>query len=198
MTEGTAFARAFQAAGYEAPDDRLRAIARKALQDHPRSFDAVRDCVLHATRNDAALLWALFGRWQRPAIDLLISGVAAGMRAERMLKSGTTLSAETNPAPSPGSVGKQADAPTQPEREEARSAVVRVLSKLDTFVINRRPIGDCTPEEAYAWADAQSRNARFARALASNLPPGIPIRRSITPAEANEMYARIEREMTNE
>lgn len=189
---------AFAKAGIESPLDRLHGIARKALRDHPRSIDAVRGQIRQQVSGDPALLWALFGRWERGAMDLLVSQVGAQLRKEREKRSGATQAADTTPGPPPQGGGRQAAAPSAADREAARADVVRRLSRLDTVTINKRPIGDCTPEEAYAWADSMVGQARFARALAYGLPPGIPIRRSITPAEADALFERIRQENTNE
>jgi hypothetical protein len=217
-------AQALSAAGYRSARARLEEIVVRALAENSRSFDGVRAQVMLEASKDAALLVVLFERWQRPAIDALVAEVAAKRReAERAKSSGARHPANTafgQPLAAGGSSsgGSSSEAsagantmanmpqrsgqkagPTQADREAARADVIRILSKLDTVLINKRPIGDCTPEQAYEWADSQSRQARFARMLASNLPPGIPIRRSITPDEANELWERAMRlEGTND
>jgi hypothetical protein len=83
-----------------------------------------------------------------------------------------------------------------PDRREAardarRETIVKTalrLSKLDTFMVNGRPVGDCTPEEAEGWAASRERDAKFVRLLISGLPLSRPIRESITGEEADTTY----------
>jgi hypothetical protein len=191
----TAIKRAFTNAGYRSAHERLRDIAIAALARHPRTLEGARTAILAQVTTDAGLLWELFERWQRPALDLLIQSVAAELREQRASAEKSGLGAKTSTKTNVASPPRAGTAgPTSADREAARADVVRVLSKLDTFLINRCPIGDCTPEQALAWADSQSTQARYARMLASNLPPGRPIRQSITPAEANALWARVVKE----
>ena len=92
-------------------------------------------------------------------------------------------------------------APTLTELADKQAAAARVrvtvalrLSRLDTFVVNGRPIGDLTPEEARGWASSRERDARFVRMLIANLPPNRPIREFVRGQEADELYQRAEAE----
>lgn len=69
------------------------------------------------------------------------------------------------------------------EAGKVLAAVVR-KSILDRMLINGKPLGDCTPEEAIAWADHNDRRSRIVRLMASGVPPQSPIREFITPEEA--------------
>jgi hypothetical protein len=206
----SAIAAAFTAAGYRSTRERLDEIADAALAEHPRTLDAARAYVLRTVMNDAVLLWTMFERWHGPAADMLLQAAAARRRAksEAIIDAKTTGSAPPSSGAngvrstigeSPQRAGSIAAAgPSPAAREEARSAVARVISKLDTFKINGRPIGDCTPEEAMGWRAARVRDARFVYLLASNLPPGRPIRDFIRPEEAEQFYARAMQEHANE
>ena len=210
MAAKTAIAEAFEKVGFRSTQERLDDIADAALDLHPRTLDAARAYVLREVNGDAALLWTLFLRWHGPAADMLLQACAARRRS----KAEASRRADTNPGMPPGSGATEGQttrsAPPQPTgdrnvagpsyaaREEARRAVAGVISKLDTFKINGRPIGDCTPEEAMGWRAARVRDARFVYLLAVNLPPGRPIREFIRPEEAESFYARAMAENANE
>lgn len=78
------------------------------------------------------------------------------------------------------------------DHREGMKAVISVarLSMLDLFKINKKPIGDLTSREATAWAGSQERQTRFVRLITQNLPPDLPIRKFITPEEADALYER--------
>lgn len=210
MSSNTAMAAALSAAGFQSSHERLNEIADAALAEHPRTLDAARAYLLREVKGDAALLWTMFERWHGPAADMLLQASAARGRAKSEANaitktrgasppsSGATLFANTTPDPPQRTGSLAAAGPSAAAREEARSAVARVISKLDTFKINGRPIGDCTPEEAMGWRAARVRDARFIYLLASNLPPGRPIRDFIRPEEAEQFYARAMQEHANE
>ena len=88
--------------------------------------------------------------------------------------------------------------PSRAEMDEARHAVARVISKLDTFKVNGRPLGDCTAQEAMAWRASRVRDARFVYLAAVNLPPDRPIRDFITAAEIERLYQQAQAETANE
>jgi hypothetical protein len=188
---------AFARAGIKPASERLREIARAALASRHPTLDGARAEVLRKVSADAALLWALFERWQRPAVDLLLSEVAASLRAEKADSLGAKGLTPTNMG-SPPAGGIAASGPSAAEVEAARQTVARVLSKLDFFKVNGRPIGDCTAQEVFAWSDHHARDVRFARALAANLPPDRPIRQFVRPEEADALYERITQEMGHE
>ena len=73
----------------------------------------------------------------------------------------------------------------------------KTLSKLDTFLINNRPIGDCTPAEALEWAKSRKRDLRFIEFVTSGLPFDKPIRMFVKPNYADDMYARAQTEIAN-
>jgi len=80
-------------------------------------------------------------------------------------------------------------------RDQRRETIIKTairLSKLDTFLINGRKIGDCTPEEAEGWAGSRERDAKFVRMLIHGLPPDKPIRDSIKGEEADSIYEKSE------
>lgn len=80
----------------------------------------------------------------------------------------------------------------QAARMASRLATEVKLSKLDTFIINGRPIGECTPEEARGWASSRRRDALFVERLAANIPDGRPIREFVTGDEAEALYRSAE------
>lgn len=80
----------------------------------------------------------------------------------------------------------------QAARAAARIATEIKLSRLDTFKINGRPIGECTAAEANGWASSRERDARFVRMLTANLPPGRPIKEFVRGEDADALYQRAE------
>ena len=112
-----------------------------------------------------------------------------------------------NPAPSPSVVAPAAPNLTAlSDRMAARAAVsaqVQLrLCRLDTVLINGKPIGDCTVAETKAWASIRqqdsrhaARDARFALSLVANLPAAAVIRAHWTnPDEVDTIYAKAEAE----
>jgi hypothetical protein len=206
----SALAEALKSAGHRSSQEQLDAIADAAFAQHPRTLDLARQYVLDAVRDDAALLWTLLERWHRPAADMLLQAAAARRRA----KSEATVAAKTNIRLPPASGAKlDQDArnmppqrasgltiagPSRAEMDEARHAVARVISKLDTFKVNGRPLGDCTAQEAMAWRASRVRDARFVYLAAVNLPPDRPIRDFITAAEIERLYQQAQAETANE
>ena len=88
----------------------------------------------------------------------------------------------------------------------ARKAATLVrLSRLDTVLIDGKPIGDCTVAEVRAWAErrrADARgaalDARFALSLVANLPSGEVIRQWWRDAaEVDKMYQRAAQDAEN-
>jgi len=210
MNAQTSMAAAFAKVGYDDPRAQLAAIADEALAMHPRTLDAARAEVLRRVSGDAMLLWAMFERWHGPAADMLLQAAAARRRAKSEANDEANASVEPPPSsgvnrvantasPTPQRVGSLlASGPSSTARDDARSAVARVLSQLDRLRINGRMIGDCTPEEAMGWRAKRVTETRFIWMLCSGLPPGRPIRDFIRPAEADELWARAEREAANE
>ncbi len=190
----TAMKVAFEKAGFDGGDgdaaDRLLAIGLEALGKHSHDLDAARAYILAKIGRDGNLLWQLFQRWERPALDLLIGDVARNIREERAKRERDKGSgAKPNGGPRTG--------PSAAEKQAARGEVVRVLSRLDIERINNRPIGDCTPKEAIAWAGKHHIKVRFVQMLTANLPLTRPIREFIRPEEADAIYRRAEEEQDN-
>lgn len=177
------------------PQQRLDEIADAAFAAHPRTLDACREFVLRNVVGQADLLWALFDRYQRQATDMLLAGAAARKREK---SSGATTHTNTRDISPPTAGGPQSAGPTDEEKEAARGVVARVISKLDTFKINGRPIGDCTPTEASGWSDTKKREMRFIYLVTSGLPPNLPIRQFIRPDEAEAFWEQAQRDDANE
>jgi hypothetical protein len=193
-----ALRQALEDKGYISARDRLNGIADAALAASPRGLGEARQFVSDRVVNHADLLWELFSeRWARIAIDLLLHDATkrkqAASQSSGALGHADTRAAQPRQPGGPHPVGPSAD-----QVREAREHAVRVLSKLDTFQINHRPIGDCTPQEALAWAESRQRDVRFVRLMVTNLPPDQPIRRFIRPEEADELYVRAQMELSNE
>lgn len=188
----SALAQAFKKAGIKSPQERLDEIADEAFASHPRTHEAARDYILTEVSKNLELTLAMFANWRRPAADMLL--VAAATRSREMrakIDSDASLFTNATRNQTKRSVGFS---PTQTEKDAARRWVAGVISKLDTFKINNRPIGDCTPEEALAWRDSRARDNRFVDLLVNGLPPNLPIRQFIGAGEAEALYKQAQEE----
>ena len=213
MPRKTAIADALEAAGYQPPRERLDAIIADTVV-RGRAFpsrEAMVQDVIRQIIGDAALLWALFQPFANKAIGTLLEAEAARVAAQRRAssKSGANTTPNTKvsaPQRSGGSV-RPVSGPTPAQHAQARREVVegrvagarrRVLSKLDTFLVNGRPIGDCTPEEALAWRASRIRDARYVWLLCAGVPHDQPIRNHQDDAAADALYERAQRDAANE
>jgi len=77
---------------------------------------------------------------------------------------------------------------------KARTAAVIRVSLLDTFQIDGTPIGDWQAGAARTWARTTGRHVRWVEMLTANMPPADPIRRWMTPDEAQSLWQRAARE----
>jgi hypothetical protein len=91
----------------------------------------------------------------------------------------------------------------QAARAKTSAAVQIKLSRLDTVLIDGKPIGDCSVSEVRAWAArrdadrrAAGRDVQFALNLVANLPAGTVIREHWAPMlnDVDKMYDRAEAE----
>ena len=86
-------------------------------------------------------------------------------------------------------------------RLAGKIAVELRLCRLDTVLIDGKPIGDCTVGEVKAWAERRkgdareaSRDVRFALSLVDNLENHKLIRKWVRPEEADARYTKAEAE----
>jgi len=176
-------------------ETRLMEIAMQAVRDNPRDWDGAKDALYRAVRNDAGLLWALFEPYRLQAVHKKLTEAAAALRQQER----ETIDLRLKEAARSGhsrfdNHGEHArSAGSREAATNARAAVVQ-LTLLDTFKINGRPIGDCTPREANDWAASRERDARFVRLLTANLPESEPIRKYIRPEEVQHVYTMAEKE----
>lgn len=177
----------------------LRNVAVTALKQNRGSWEGAVDVVFKAVRNDAALMWALFEPYRAVAVQRLLTEVAQDLRANEEV----TKLVQAKPTGGQNESGPYiASAPeglsdNVRRQIEARSKVA-ALSLLDTFKINRKAIGDCTPKEAKEWAAKRERDARFVNLLTRNLPPDEPIRKWVKPETVQEVWTQADQETVNE
>jgi hypothetical protein len=133
----------------------LRDVAMYALQQNTRNRDGARDAVFEAVRNDPELLWLLFEPYRGIAVQKLLSRVADEMRANeraRKLPGAGAVSAvplngcspppTTGPFPVVGRKPVPADRPTAAKGTSGMVSVAETAqSMLDSFIINKQPIG---------------------------------------------------------
>jgi len=199
---------AFLRAGYESPQDRLRALAIMAMSANASSNERVKEVIIEAVRHDLDLTWALFEDYAKMAAGKYLIALQHAMRqAEKARGEAGQSNYETQEAVAPAARGgghqagsanqdyhapSPRSAPITPEQREAkkRTAEIYRLSLLETFTIDGRAIGDWQAGEARAWARRTGRHVRFVELLTANMPADDPIRRWITPDEAAAAWQR--------
>jgi len=202
----TQLAQALRAAGVVTVEERLRDIAVQVLAAHGSSRIAAANAMYARVRHEPDLLEGLFAPYRELALRRLLGGVESEMRREEIARQekaqGEGHIASGDHAGSafiarPGGGHKKADdraqaAPVQPDRRAAQESVGKVLrlTMLDTFRIDGTPIGDVQAGAARAWARREGRHVRWVTMLTSNVPAADPIRRWITPEDADEMWSR--------
>jgi hypothetical protein len=204
-------------AGVRTPAQRLTALAREAVKK-AKSIDDARDRLNQSLldEDDAKIERELCAPARPQCVDRLLSATFSVLRAEgfkfpRAPQAATQPSGqhdrETQSTTAARAAGQssghtaretQADAaarpaaPQQPSRRtgEAMDAVGEVSrhSYLNSFRINRRPIGECTVEEAREWAASHQRDAHFVFLLIHGLPAQARIRDFRTAEEAAKFY----------
>lgn len=209
----TAMAAAFDAAGFKHPSVRLGELALAAVRAAPSNLEQARTLFSKSVRGDADLLWELFIDHLDEAMRPWLANAAKELRAERMptreqgqgsgavhLNSDQPVLAAFDRPASPTSAAPAAPQPWRStprlnawnSDELRRMEEERARSKLYTFIINGRPIGEVTAGEADAWARSRDRDAYFVRLLIEGMPPDLVIGKARTPEEADRLYARAE------
>jgi hypothetical protein len=140
------------------------------------------------------------GRGNSDAHGLHASVVTPSTDADANRRSGAA-SVATEPTPaSPPAANLTELADKHATRAAQRLQIEQRLSRLDTVMIDGKPIGDCTVAEVRDWAtrrgqDARdaTRDARFALSLVANLPSNAVIRDWWKRGEeVDEIYQRAE------
>lgn len=195
---------AFRAAGFLSPNERLRQIAIAAMSQHATSNDVAIAAVLQAVRHDLSLTWALFAPYDSVAVKKLFADVRHELRQDAKARDGGQSGHEGHggAAPVVRQGGGQFMAETQgghassrpitlaQRAAKARTAEVIRMSLLDTFTIDGTPIGDWQAGAARTWARTTGRHVRWVEMLTNNMPPADPIRRWMTPDEAQILWQR--------
>lgn len=187
-TTDTTMAEAMRKAGHKTPEDRLKDAMKEAIADCDGDFEEAVRLLVIDLRNKPVMLLALFP-------DKAVETRAREMlRIEaRELADRATVSEHTRARPG-AAAGRQAaesgwtpqDIQTSgaddvhkashavPRRsgvEKMGSATASVGQRLwlKTFLVNGRPIGECTVAEAIGWAASRERDAQFVRLITSGL-----------------------------
>lgn len=178
------------------PLARIKKLASEAWGLRPRGHDGNSRRAHITSALETEMTYALLTAWEPGIAEQLVGRVlseaepstskAARLAAQKMVDRANAARSQR-----PGTTSPREE-PARRREETIIKAAIR-LSKLDTFRINGRPIGDCTPEEAVGWAVSRDRDVRFIRALISGLPPGRPIRETIKGEEADTIYDKSER-----
>lgn len=166
---------------------KIKSLARTVLTTNKMNWDGARDAFYAAVKDDAPLLWELFRHQRADVVNAVLTSVAGDIRDDHRRAQAAALVPDT----------LRLQAPAVKPRATAAAGIqarveVTARSLLDTFVINRKPIGDMTPTQARAWAGARERDARFVRILTANLPPSEPIRKYRTADDAAHAYDQAE------
>jgi hypothetical protein len=202
----TQLGQALREAGVVTVEERLRELAIEVLAAHGSSRVAAANALYARVRHDADLMDGLFALYRELALSRLLGGVESEMRREEMTRQQKASGGghpprgdltKTAPTASPdGGRYEDADraklAPVPPNRRAAQESVGTVLrlTMLDTFRIDGTPIGDVQAGVARAWARREGRHVRWVMLLTANVPADDPIRRWITPEDADTMWSR--------
>lgn len=178
----TSMAAAFRKAGFVPVEERLAAIARETIEEHPRDYAAAYAAFRDAVRQDVELSWALFARFEEAAIRPVLAKAAEEIRRRR------TPRVEAGEPGQSATDNQSACARSSAGRAAVTAAIARSL--LDTFLVNGRPIGDVSAGEARTWGKARRREARFVELLTAGITDDQPLRRWVTPEEAEAAMAR--------
>lgn len=203
---------ALRAAGFVPTAERLRDIAVGVLAIHASSREAAAEALYARVRHEADLLEELFKPYRDLALKRLLGAIEAEMRkyelAEQGRGSSHAVSQRAHASPHDAGhsyVGDHGGTAQHqnvhghgngvPHLESARDAQERVgavlrLTMLDTFKIDGTSIGDVQAGVARAWARREGRHVRWVMLLTANMPPQDPVRRWITPDEADALWQR--------
>jgi len=204
----TQLANALREAGIVTVAERLREMAIRVLAVHASSRAAALEAMYAAVRYDTALLDELFAPYRDLALKRLLGGVEHDMRLHERVEQekargggldGGEPHKKASPYARPGggqilneSRGHIAPAAPPPDRRKAQEAVANVmrLTMLDTFKIDGIAIGDMQAGAARAWARREGRHVRWVGLITANVPAADPIRKWITPDDADALWAR--------
>lgn len=176
---------ALRSAGYRATQDRIAIEARKAIEAHPKHYDAAYADFRAAIFADRDLVVAAFSRFEEAALRPLLATAAQEYHRERkprvVREGGGQSDAGT----------RVVGAPTNPA-QAGRDAVTALAKRslLDTFLVNGRPLGDVSATEARAWGGARRREARFVEIITHGIPDDRPLRVYIKADEADLAFKR--------
>lgn len=232
-TPPTAIASAFVRAGYKPDAVRLRDVVVAAFaanpnrRNNPGHWDAARDAIFDAVRDDAGLLWELFELYRADAVRRIMTKIAAEMHAAKA--DGGRVAADNHVQDAPASRPHAQPAASQPRSGEtgpiqarqpssarpaspalspeekhdltqkAREKVAETvrLSMLDTFKIDGQPIGDMNPGVVRSWAADRGREALYVKILTSGMPAVGKVRDYAKPEDADAAWKRAQEEVAN-
>lgn len=215
-------AAAFVRAGIETPRARIDRILRDAIRKHGSNTGA---CVAEVSRallaSDAVTVWEFFEPDRTVRLWNEVEKMIRQVRRERGLdaapppaptpiregREGQTIGADKanrgppsdNAAgsgqPNAAGNGQFASAAPVPHASPALRQIAET-SLLRTFLIEGRPIGECTAARAREWGRTRRREGKFAELLTEGLQPGMIIGEWKNDADA-EQAARLARESEN-
>jgi hypothetical protein len=164
---------------------RCRDAILKARGETDKAYEALNLWLLR--ENSAVLERELTASYRSIAIRALLAEQYNELRAEgklprRARDTPITTTEYERPRGSPSAAARRRDTGLGEVIEVSRR------SYLDTFLVNGRPIGDCTVEEVEANALARERDVTFMLALIEGLPPGAIIRDHRTNEDAARLY----------
>jgi hypothetical protein len=77
------------------------------------------------------------------------------------------------------------------DNKTGMTAEAHIHRYLQTFLVNGKPIGDCTVEEVDMAADHKEVDARFMRRLVDGLPPHVIVRDHRTEDDAHKIWQSV-------
>ncbi len=169
------------------PAEQLARIAANKITAYPKSLPSQARALLHAIENNPALLLELFKPIAQQHAEQYLLSVAAQAAAGNA--EGRWITAEKANQP----------VPPRPNPNRLSSVAIRgarafeTVSYLKSFIVNGKPVGDCTPAECRPWLAARHRDADFVARLISGVPDNMRIADAVTDDEAAALYRAAEK-----
>lgn len=172
------------------PDMQLKKLARAAILnvggDTEKARDLFNKWVIES--NDAVLERELCSVYRNTAIRAVLATHYQELRSEGklpQLRKPTWIPTT--------SMDKPVEKPPRPSDWEyddkiGMTAAAHIHRYLETFMVNGKPIGDCTVEEVDRSADHREADVRFMRRLVDGLPPYAVVREHRTEDDAQKIW----------
>jgi hypothetical protein len=181
-------------------DVRLDAIRDAALAQRFKSRVALRDHIDAQIGFDGTLLRPLIRRWRHDALAKSIEAlIMEGIERQQAQQARSVAASAVSPRARRAQHRRMRAElhiiePSAAERRAMRNDAAALYSKLDTFMINGRPLRRCIVSEALQWATSRSRDARFVRLVCAGMPLDAEVGTHAIEADVERYWDQVEQE----